>query len=723
MPGTAGAPAGGGRGATTRAWRTTGRRPRRPPGCNCITTRSSVPADAAAMPEVAGAGGAGRAVAPQQAAAARMPQALAPGCGVQIDFGRASRDTVMRRRLSCNIANPPRQLPVASAHHQGGVMPIALKPLVVAGLAGALALPGLAAANPDLEALIANPNNWAMQAGDMYNQRYSKLKQIDTKNVGKMQVAWMFSTGVLRGHEGSPLVINDTMYIHTPFPNKVFAVDLDTQKIKWRYEPKQDAAVIPQMCCDTVYRGLAYAQNKIFLQQADSTLVALDATTGKVLWSVKNGDPKLGAVNTNAPHVFKDKVITGISGGEWGVRGYLTAYDINTGKQVWRAYSVGPDAEMLIDPDKTVTWTNGELKPVGKDSSLSTWRGAQWKTGGGTTWGWYSYDKALNLLFYGTGNPSTWNPAQRPGDNRWSMTIMARDVDTGMAKWVYQMTPYDEWDFDGINEMILADINVKGKPTKALVHFDRNGFAYTLDRTTGALLVAEKYDPSVNWATNVDMKTGRPQVVKRYSTAQNGPDVDTKGVCPAALGSKDQQPAAFNPNNGLFYVPTNHVCMNYEPFKVDYVAGQPYVGATLSMFPAPGGTNMGNFIVWDASAGKVVQSKSEKFSVWSGALITAGGLACFGTLEGYLKCVDANDINKELYKFKTPSGIIGNVFTYEHKGKQYIGVFSGIGGWAGIGMAAGLEKDQDGLGAVGGYKELRDYTELGGSLTVFALPD
>jgi PQQ-dependent dehydrogenase (methanol/ethanol family) len=477
------------------------------------------------------------------------------------------------------------------------------------------------------------------------------------------------------------------------------------------------------MCCDTVYRGLAYAQNKIFLQQADSTLVALDAATGKVLWSVKNGDPKLGAVNTNAPHVFKDKVITGISGGEWGVRGFLAAYDINTGKQVWKAYSTGPDAEMLIDPDKTMTWTDGALKPVGKDSSLKTWKGDQWKTGGGTTWGWYSYDKALNLLYYGTGNPSTWNPSQRPGDNRWSMTIMARDVDTGNAKWVFQMTPFDEWDFDGVNEMILADINVKGKPTKALVHFDRNGFGYTLDRTTGALLVAEKFDPSVNWATHVDMKTGRPEVVKKYSTAQNGPDVDTKGVCPAALGSKDEQPAAFNPGNSLFYVPTNHVCMNYEPFKIDYVAGQPYVGATLSMFPAPGGTNMGNFIAWDANTGKIVQSKPEKFSVWSGVLVTAGGIACYGTLEGYLKCVDANDINKELFKFKTPSGIIGNVFTYEHKGKQYIGVYSGIGGWAGIGMAAGLEKDQDGLGAVGGYKELRDYTELGGSLTVFALPN
>ena len=594
--------------------------------------------------------------------------------------------------------------------------------LAAAILGSALTLPGVAAANADLEKLIADPTNWAMQAGDMYNQRYSKLTQINAQNVGKMQVSWMFSTGVLRGHEGSPLVVNGMMYIHTPFPNKVFAVDLETQKIKWRYEPKQDVAVIAQMCCDTVYRGLAYAENKIFLQQADSTLVALDASTGKVIWSVKNGDPKVGAVNTNAPHVFKDKVITGISGGEWGVRGFINAYDINTGKQVWKAYSVGPDAEMLIDPEKTMTWTDGAMKPVGKDSSLKTWRGDQWRTGGGTTWGWYSYDKALNLLYYGTGNPSTWNPAQRPGDNKWSMTIFARDVDTGMAKWAYQMTPYDEWDFDGINEMILADINVKGQPTKALVHFDRNGFGYTLDRATGALLVAEKFDPAVNWATGVDMKTGRPITVARFSTARNGADVNSKGICPAALGSKDQQPASFNPKNGMFYVPTNHVCMDYEPFKVDYVAGQPYVGATLSMFPAPGGTNMGNFIVWDAGTGKIVQSKSEKFSVWSGALLTAGGLACFGTLEGYLKCVDANDINKELFKFKTPSGIIGNVFTYEYKGKQYIGVFSGIGGWAGIGMAAGLEKDQDGLGAVGGYKELRDYTELGGSLTVFALP-
>ncbi|AOF82517.1 PQQ-dependent dehydrogenase, methanol/ethanol family protein [Methyloversatilis sp. RAC08] len=587
----------------------------------------------------------------------------------------------------------------------------------------ALAIPGTALANADVAKLIKDPKNWAMQAGNFENQRYSTLNQINKKNVKDLKVAWTFSTGVLRGHEGGPLVIGDTLFVHSPFPNKVFAIDLETQKIKWKYEPKQDPSVIPVMCCDTVNRGLAYAEGKVFLQQADTTLVALDSKSGKVLWSVKNGDPKVGATNTNAPHVFKDKVITGISGGEFGVRGFVAAYDINTGKQVWKGYSTGPDAEMLIDPDKTMTWTNGKMAPVGKDSSLKTWQGDQWKIGGGTTWGWYSYDPQENLMYYGSGNPSTWNPSQRPGDNKWSMTLFARDVDTGMTRWVYQMTPHDEWDFDGINEVILADVDVKGKKRKVAVHFDRNGFGYTMDRVTGELLTAEKFDPKVNWATHVDMNTGRPQVVAKYSTRQNGEDVNSKGICPAALGSKDQQPASFNPKNGLFYVPTNHVCMDYEPFRVEYTAGQPYVGATLSMYPAPGSHGgMGNFITWDAGKGKIVQSKPEKFSVWSGSLVTAGGIACYGTLEGYLKCVDADDINKELYKFKTPSGIIGNVTTWEFKGKQYIGILSGIGGWAGIGLAAGLEKPTDGLGAVGGYAELSSYTELGGTMTVFALP-
>ena len=592
----------------------------------------------------------------------------------------------------------------------------------VAAAVACMTAAGVAFADADLDRAMKDPGNWASQAGDDYNQRYSALDQINAGNVNKLQVAWTFSTGVLRGHEGSPLVIGDMMYIHSPFPNNVYAVDLNTQQIVWKHTPKQDSAVIAQMCCDTVNRGLAYGDGKVFLQRADSVLEALDAKTGEVVWQATNGDPKLGAVNTNAPHVFGDKVITGISGGEWGVRGYISAYNIKDGKMAWRGYSVGPDAEMLMDPAKTMTWADGKMQAVGKDSSLSTWKGDQWKIGGGTTWGWYSYDRAENLLYYGTGNPSTWNPTQRPGDNKWSMSIWARDLNTGAVKWVYQMTPHDEWDFDGINEMILADIDVKGTKRKALVHFDRNGFGYTLDRVSGELLVAEKYDPAVNWATHVDMNTGRPQVVAQYSTEHNGEDVNSKGICPAALGTKDQQPAAFHPKTGLFYVPTNHVCMDYEPFEVEYTAGQPYVGATLAMYPAPNSHGgMGNFIAWDAGAGKIVWSKPEQFSVWSGALTTAGDVIFYGTLEGYLKAVNLKD-GKELWKFKTPSGIIGNVFTYLHKGKQYVGVYSGIGGWAGIGMAAGLEKDSDGLGAVGGYRDLQKFTNLGGSLTVFAIP-
>ena len=609
---------------------------------------------------------------------------------------------------------------------------------------------GGASANEELIKMSQNPKDWVMPTGDYANTRYSKLNQITAANVGKLQAAWTFSTGVLRGHEGGPLVIGNIMYVHTPFPNKVYALDLSQeQKIVWVYEPKQDPNVIPVMCCDTVNRGVSYADGKIFLHQADTTLVALDAKTGKVVWSVKNGDPSKGETGTSSPMVVKDKVIIGISGGEFGVRGSVTAYNVKDGKLVWRGYSMGPDSDTLIDPVKTTHLG----KPVGKDSGTNTWQGEQWKIGGGTTWGWYSYDPALNVMYYGSGNPSTWNPKQRPGDNRWSMTIFARDVDTGVARWVYQMTPHDEWDYDGVNEMILTDQQIGGTERKLLTHFDRNGLGYTLDRVTGELLVAEKFDPKVNWTSGVDMDKssptyGRPKVLDQYSTDKQGEDVNVKGVCPAALGTKDEQPAAYSPETQLFYVPTNHVCMDYEPFKVSYTAGQPYVGATLSMFPPPGETNMGNMIAWDNKTGKIVWSVKEQFSVWSGALATAGGVVFYGTLEGYLKAVDAKT-GKELYKFKTPSGIIGNVTTYEQGGRQYLAVLSGVGGWAGIGLAAGLMSpeaaaewqgaagratvgralesaarnvDTAGLGAVGGYAALSNYTALGGTLTVFALP-
>jgi PQQ-dependent dehydrogenase (methanol/ethanol family) len=607
-------------------------------------------------------------------------------------------------------------------------------------------------ANESVMKLTSDPTQNAIQTMNYANTRFSELDKINKENVGDLQVAWTFSTGVLRGHEGAPLVIGDVMYVHTPFPNMVYALDLANEgRIIWRYAPQQDPNVIGVMCCDTVYRGLAYADDTIFLHQADTTLVALDAKSGEVKWSVKNGDPSKGETNTATVMPVKDKVIVGISGGEYGIRGHVTAYSIADGSMVWRAYSTGPDEEILVDPEKTTALG----KPVGPNSSLDSWEGDQWQIGGGPTWGWYSYDPELDLIYYGTGNPGTWNPAQRPGDNKYSMTIFARDPDDGMAKWLYQMTPHDEWDYDGVNEMILFEADVDGQERKLLFHPDRNGIAYTLDRETGELLVAEKYDPAVNWTSGVDMDPnsetfGRPTVVAEYSTEQQGEDVNTTGICPAALGTKDQQPAAYSPETGLMYVPTNHVCMDYEPFRVGYTAGQPYVGATLSMFPAPdshGG--MGNFIAWDPVAGEIKWSIPEQFSVWSGALATAGDIVFYGTLEGYLKAVDSTT-GEELYRFKTPSGIIGNVFTYEREGKQYVGILSGIGGWAGIGLAAGLTApenaeawqnaagraatgralesaerniDTAGLGAVGGYASLADYTALGGQLTVFALPD
>lgn len=606
---------------------------------------------------------------------------------------------------------------------------------------GLAAAPFPAVGNDEVTQLAKNIENWVMPLGDYQGTRYSKLEQIDRDNVGDLRVAWSFSTGELRGHEGGPLVVGDTLYIHSSFPNKVFALDLhEPGRIKWVYAPKQDPDVVPVMCCDAVNRGPAYAEGKIFLHQADTSLVALDSQTGREIWKVKNGDPKKAETGTSSPIVVGDKVIVGISGAEYGVRGHITAYDINDGSLVWRGYTVGPDSDTLIDPRKTTHLG----KPVGRDSGTNTWEGDQWKIGGGTTWGWITYDPELHLIYYGTGNPGTWNPVQRPGDNRWTMSIFARDPDTGEAKWIYQMTPHDEWDYDGVNESILVDMEIDGRMRKILLHPDRNGIAYTIDRESGIPLVAEKFDPSVNWLTEI--KNHRPQVDPRYSPQQNGEDENTTGICPAALGSKDQQPSAYSPRTGLFYIPTNHLCMDYEPYEVSYTAGQAYVGAVVRMFAGPGG-NLGNFIAWDADKGEIVWSKDEPFSVWSGALATAGDVVFYGTLEGYLKAVDAKS-GQELYRFRTPSGIIGNVNTWMHNGKQYVGVLSGIGGWAGIGLAGGLLNPETaagwhaavdqgkektlapdqivataGLGAVGAYKRLTEYTQQGGVLTVFTLDD
>ncbi len=477
------------------------------------------------------------------------------------------------------------------------------------------------------------------------------------------------STGTLRGQEGQPLVVGNMMYFESSFPNYVYAVNLDdVGKIVWKFAPDQDKFAPSVACCDVVNRGVAYADGKIFSAALDTKLYALDAKTGQVLWMAVNGDPQLGQTMTSAPLVVKDNVIVGIAGGEYGVRGYITAYNVKTGKQAWRAYNVGPDQDILVDPQKTIDGATGA--PVGENSSLKTWRGDEWKLGGGTTWGWYSYDPQLNLLYYGSGNPGTWNPTQRPGDNKWSTTIFARNPDTGVAAWAYQMTPHDEWDYDGINEGVLTDSAIDGQTIPTVTHFDRNGFAYVLDRRNGKLLRANKFDPSTNWAKEIDLKSGRPVLNPDKETHE---DVNVKEICPAAQGAKNHQPASYDPRTKLFYVGTNHICMDYQAFGVKYKGGFPYVGAILSMYPADHGNTRGRLIAYDPISGQTKWSVDDTFQVYSGPLTTDGDVVFYGTLDGWFKAADEGT-GKELYKFHAPSGIIGNPMTYTYKGKQYIAV-------------------------------------------------
>ena len=585
-----------------------------------------------------------------------------------------------------------------------------------AGLALTAMMPSAVLAE-SLDALQTNPNNWTMQTGDYTAQHYSKLSQVTTGNVKNLKAAWSFSTGVLHGHEGAPLVIGDMMYINTPFPNNTFALNLaEPEKIVWQHKPKQDASVKAVACCDVVNRGLAYDDGRIFKTQLDGHLVALDAKTGKELWKMENCDPVVGSTITQAPFAVKGKVLVGCSGAELGVRGYVTAYDQKTGEMVWRSYATGPDNELNLSKD--FNKDNPHYGQLGLGTK--TWEGEAWKIGGGTNWGWYAYDPKLNLFYYGSGNPAPWNETMRPGDNKWTMTIWARDVDTGAAKWGYQKTPHDEWDFAGVNQMILTDQPVNGKVTPLLTHVDRNGIMYTLNRNTGSIVQAAKVDSAVNVFKKVDLKTGLPVRDPEFSTR-----MDHKGtnICPSAMGFHNQGLDAYDPDSRTFYFGLNHICMDWEPFMLPYRAGQFFVGATLAMYPGPNGPTkkeMGQVRAMDGVTGQVKWTKWEKFSVWGGTLATKGGLVFYNTLDGKIKALDKTNGN-ELWSFKMPSGGIGAPMSYTYKGKQYIGTNYGVGGWPGVGLVFDLTDPSAGLGAVGAFKELQNYTQMGGGVMVFGL--
>jgi lanthanide-dependent methanol dehydrogenase len=557
-----------------------------------------------------------------------------------------------------------------------------------------------------LAAMSDDPGQWVMPSQNYAGTRHSTLAQITSDNVANLKVAWSMSTGADRGHEGQPLVVGDTLYFQSSYPNHVYAIALSDYHIKWEFTPKQDPFAVSVACCDLVNRGVAYGDGKIIVDALDGSVIALNAQTGKPVWTAHNADPERGQTLTSAPLIVKDHVIVGVSGGEYGVRGYLSAFDLASGKQAWRAYSEGPDHDVLIGA--------GFHGP--RNAGVNTWHNEQWKVGGGTTWGWYTYDPKLDLLYYGTGNPGTWNPSQRPGQNKWSMTIFARRPETGQAVWARQLTPHDEWDYDAVNESILVDVHHNGQTIPALVHFDRNGFAYELDRRNGDLLLASKFDPSVNWASGIDMKTGFP-IVNPSKETRAGSNV--KNICPAAMGSKDQQPAAYDPQTGYFIVPTNHNCMDYQAFATKYKSGFPYVGAIVKMYPGPGG-NRGAVMAWDPADGHIVWSNPERFTVWSGTLTTAGGVTFYGTMDGWFKAIQTKS-GKELWKVKVPSGIVGNPITYTHNGKQYVAILCGVGGWAGLGLASGLTNPTAGLGAVNAALDLGSYTTLGGDLLVFSL--
>lgn len=572
------------------------------------------------------------------------------------------------------------------------------------------------AALPGSDSLIAGEDGeWRIPAKNHASTRYSGLSQITPENVARLQPAFMFSTGVLRGHEAAPIVANNTMYIVTPHPNILYALDLTRDgALKWKYEPGPSRASRGVACCDVVNRGAAFSDGRVFFNTLDVHTVAVDAKTGKELWKVKLGEINRGESMTMAPLVVGDKVYVGNSGGEFGVRGWLTALEVSSGKIAWRAYSTGPDKDVLIGSRFKPFYEADRAPNLG----VTTWAGDQWRIGGGAVWGWISYDSTMNAIFYGTSNPGVWNPALRPGDNKWSSSIFARDAETGEALWAYQWTPHDEQDYDGINENILLDLPWGGQTRRVLVRPERNGFMYVLDRATGEVLAADQYGP-VNWATHIDLKTGRPVLNPEKSTGNR----QATNVCPAAPGMKDWQPAAFSPRTRLLYVPHNNLCMDYEGVEANYIAGTPYVGAQVRMYAGPGG-HRGVFMAWDPVARKKVWEIRERFPVWSGAVVTAGDVVFYGTMDRWFKAVDART-GKLLWKFQVGSGIIGQPTSYRGPdGRQYVAILSGVGGWAGA-AALGILPEVDpfiALGFADAMKDLPDHTAEGGTLHVFALP-
>jgi PQQ-dependent dehydrogenase (methanol/ethanol family) len=561
------------------------------------------------------------------------------------------------------------------------------------------------------------PDDWPLATRDGSATRYSELAQITVGNVRNLRPVFSMSLGVERGQEAAPLVVGDTMYVVSAYPNFVYALDLTkpTPTVKWKFDPKGDPSARGVACCDHVNRGAAYADGRVFFNLLDNHTIALDAATGRELWRTKLGDISRGETMTMAPLVVRDKVIVGNSGGELGVRGWLTALDAASGRIVWRAWSTGPDSDVLIGSSYQPYYPQYRKKDLG----VTSWPGGAWKIGGGTVWGFVSYDPKLDLIYYGTGNPGPWNPEQRPGVNAFTSGIFARKPDTGEAVWYYQMSPHDLHDYDGVNENVLIDLPIGGAQRAVLLHPDRNGYLYVIDRATGQVLSADPF-AFITTSTRVDLQTG--ELV--YNPEKNPRAGETvRRICPASPGAKDWQPSAWSPRTKLLYIPHNNLCQDAESYAVSYIAGTPFIGLDAKMYAGPGG-HRGEYTAWDPVAKRPVWSVREDFPVWSGTLATAGDVVFYGTMDGWFKALDAKS-GQALWQYRTDSGVIGQPMTYRGPdGKQYVAVLSGVGGWAGAVVSGGLDtRDASGaLGFVNAMKDLPQRTKKGGTLYVFALP-
>ena len=556
-----------------------------------------------------------------------------------------------------------------------------------------------------------------MPGKDYASTRFSALTQVTPANVRNLGVAFTFSTATTRGYEAAPLVVNGTMYLITAFPNDVYALDLTKPgaPTKWVFKPKPIAASQGVACCDVVNRGAVYSNGKIIFNTLDGQTIAVDANSGQQVWRTQLGNIQKGETITMAPLVAGGKVLVGDSGGEMGVRGWIAALDEGSGQVAWKAFNTGPDKDVLIGSRFKPFYASDQ----GKDLGVKTWPPDAWKIGGGNVWGWISYDPETQMIFYGTGNPGPWNPNQRPGDNKWTTGVFARDLNTGEAVWYYQSSPHDLFDHDDINEIILADLPTSNGRRPVLLRPARNGYFYVHDRRTGQVLSATPYG-YINSSKGVDLKTGRLIPV---AEKEPKPGRVTRNICPAAPGAKDWNPAAFSPQTGLIYIPHLNLCMDEGVMEANYISGTPYLGADAKMYAGPGG-NRGVFTAWDPIRRRAVWEIKEDLPLWSPALATAGGLVFYGTMDGWFKAVDARS-GKLLWQFKAGSGIIGQPISYRGPdGRQYIAVVAGVGGWAGA-IVAGKMDPRDPTGALGfanAVKDLPMKSTAGGMLYVFALP-